>query len=290
MSINFINELKNAISSNIPTSSNIIGEVVKTIYDKSSSVADLADLIERDPPLSARVLKTANSAYFGSSVTINSIKRAIVILGFDIIKELTTTVSVVHYFFNNPQNPEIDLPGLWKHSVGTAKAAQIVSQKINQERPEVVYTIGLLHDLGKIILAISFPDYYKKVLQLVKEKNYRIILAEQKILNTDHCMMAKILCDSWNLPEELSAAIFYHHDPMMTPQGSQVLARLVNVGDYICRKAKIGNPGDDTLTEPSKAVMSFFGTTTEKINENIDPIYQEFIKSRADIEGFFLNL
>ena len=286
---NFITELKNNIESSIPTSSTIVGEVIKTVYDKKSNANDLAKIIERDPPLTASILKIANSAYYGAGSTISSIKRGVVILGFDTIKELVLNASVVHYFFNM-ENTGVDLPGLWIHSVGTAKAAQLISTQYGVERSEVIYTVGLLHDLGKILLAVTFPDHYKRVVELAKEKKCRLILAEQRILNTDHCMIGKIICDIWALPEDISAAIFFHHDPMLTPQGSQMIARIISIGDYMCRNAKIGNPGDDTITKPSAAVMSVFGNTPERVTERFNSTYQDFLKLRPEIEGFFTKI
>ena len=95
----FIDEVKRKISSSLPTASSIVGEVIKTIYDQSSSAGDLAAIIEHDPPLTSEIIKVANSAYYSPSTTISSIKRAIVILGYDTLKELVTTTSVKHHFF-----------------------------------------------------------------------------------------------------------------------------------------------------------------------------------------------
>ena len=242
MPIGFIEEIKNTISTNLPTSSGIIGEVIKTIYDQSSSAADLSEIIERDPPLTVDIIKVANSAYYGGSSKINSIKRSVVTLGFDTIKELVTTVTTVRYLFSSKIASEVDRSGLWLHSVGTAKAAQLISQKLRLERPDVVYTVGLLHDIGKILLALTFPEHYNRIVKLAAEKKCRIILAEQKLLNTDHCMIGKILCDMWALPTEISSPIFYHHEPMTNDESSQLLTRLVNLGDYMCRKPVLEIP------------------------------------------------
>jgi len=290
MPLDFIEEVKNTVSSNLPTSSGIVGEVIKTIYNQSSGAADLAEVIERDPPLTAEIIKVANSAYYGASKKITSIKRSVVTLGFDTIKELVTTITTVRYLFSSKIALEVDRTGLWLHSVGVAKASQLISQKINIERPDVVYTIGLLHDIGKILLAISFPVHYNNIIKLAEEKKCRIILAEHKLLNTDHCMIGKILCDIWTLPEEISSAIFYHHDPMINTRDSQLLACIINLGDYMCRKAKIGNPGDDTVQVPSNAVLHLLNDKPDKIKETFNSIYDEFVQSREDIEGFYSGL
>lgn len=290
MAPEFIEEVKRVINTSLPTASGIISEVIKIIYNKSSNASDLATVIERDPPLTAKILKVANSAYYGAGSTINSLQRAIVVLGFDTIKEITTSVSVVHYLFRTVQKDDIDRPGLWIHSVGTAKAAQFISEKIGKERPEVAYTVGLLHDIGKILLALSFPEHYNRVIMLAAEKKCRIILAERKLLNTDHAMIGKILCDIWSLPEEISSSIFFHHDPMESTPGAQMLARMINMADYMCRMAQIGNPGDQTIYEPSKATWAILGLSNDKIELNYKIIFKKLTDSREEIEGFFHNI
>lgn len=268
----------------------MISEVIRIIYDQTSSAADLAKIIEKDPPLSADVLKVANSAYYGASSSIDSIRRAVVILGFDTIKEMTTNVTTIHYFFNQQNQSRLDRPGLWLHSVGTAKASYLLADRLHYCRPDLAYSVGLLHDIGKILLAITYPERYTEAVELAKEKKARIILAERKMLNTDHTMIGKILCDMWHLPEELSAALFYHHDPMMTPQGSQKIARIVNLGDYLCRRAKIGNPGDELVPEPTPGILATVAKKKSTALQKLEDIFDEFMEMKEGIEGFFSNL
>ncbi len=138
--------------------------------------------------------------------------------------------------------------------MGTAKAAQLISQQIGEERPEIAYTVGLLHDIGEILLALSFPGHYNQVIQFAAEKNCHIILAERELLNTDHCMIGKLLCDIWGLPEIIQSALTYHHEPMKNPEYS-MLACIVSLADTICRKSQIGNPGDKVIPKPQKELI-----------------------------------
>jgi len=125
---------------------------------------------------------------------------------------------------------------------------------------------------------------------MAKDAQCRIILAERKILNTDHCMIGKIICDIWGIPEELSAAIFYHHDPMMIPKGSQMLARYVALGDYFCRRARFGNPGDQVVPEPTSAVMHTLGPNDKIIEARFNTIINTFMQSKNEIEQFFAGM
>ena len=110
MSHTFIEDVKNKVSESLPTDSSIVGKVIKTIHDRSSSAADLAAIIEHDPPLTAKILKVANSAYYGSSTKITSLKRSVVILGFDTVKELVSTIAMVNAFFYLKLIPVLIVP------------------------------------------------------------------------------------------------------------------------------------------------------------------------------------
>ncbi|MBN1293807.1 MAG: HDOD domain-containing protein [Candidatus Latescibacteria bacterium] len=290
MSPGFIDEIKYMISSNLPTSSGIIGEIIKTISDSSSNASDLTEVIERDPPLAAKILQVSNSAYYAASSTINTLQRAVVILGFDTIKEIAITASVVHHLFDQDLVSDVDRLGLWIHSVGTAKASQLIAEEIRTEESDKAYTVGLLHDIGKILLVLSFPERYSTIIHLAERKHCRILLAERKVLNIDHTMIGKILCDIWNLPDDISTAILYHHDPMEITKGSQILARIINLGDYMCRKAQIGNPGDTILIKPSNTTIAILGTTPKKIENTFNKIFIKLVDMKEEIESFYVSL
>jgi HD-like signal output (HDOD) protein len=286
----FIEDLKRSVSGGIPTSSYIVGEVIKTIYDESSSAADLAEIIERDPPLTAKILKVANSAYYGATKRITSLQRAVVILGFGTIKELVTTIAIVHSFFHQDSTSGIDRAGLWLHSVGTAKASQLIAARTGTPRADIGYTIGLLHDIGKIVLALSFPDLYSNVLDYSIKKDIKIIEAERKVLNIDHCMIGSILCSIWDLPDELSNPILYHHNPGAVDESGCNLCKIVHIGDQMCRKAGIGNPGDHFKPDPDREALSVFGESNQEKVLKYQAIYREFIDTKEDIEAFFKGL
>jgi len=286
----FISELKDLIQTGIPTDSTIIGKVVQTIYSPKTSANDLAQVIECDPPLTAKILKAANSAYYGQTSTINSLRRAVVTLGFDTIKELVATVTVSQFFFCGERKSGLDRKGLWMHSIATAKAAQLICNRTMIGRPDVVYTAGLLHDIGKIVLALLFPDHYDRVVSFAASRKCRIILAEQKLLNTDHCMVGKVVCELWNLPEDLGNAIFFHNDPRDSSGSDTQLVRLIHLSDVLVRAARIGDPGDQVIPEPSPGSLSVLGPTRDKIQSAYSAILADLVALKPDIESFFEGL
>ena len=283
-------QIKKTVESNIPAASAIVAEIIKTIYDMSSNAKDIAKIIECDPPLVAKILRVANSAYYGSVSKISSITKAIVFLGFENIKEIVLSVSLIHYFSSADNEVKIDFPGIWIHSACTAKASQLIAQHVNIKRSDVAYTTGLLHDIGKILLALSFPEQYNEVLNLASKEKCHIIIAERKIFDVDHAVIGKILCDLWELPDEISFVLSHHHDHIETLDDDYMLAGIVCLGDYMSRNAKIGNPGDKEITEPSKAVFNLLGGSSDKDNKIFKNVYDELLETRHDFTRFFDRL
>ena len=199
-------------------------------------------------------------------------------------------MSTLRIIYSTEDSLTSDYSGLWVHSVGTAKAAQLISKKMNYKDDGVTYTIGLLHDIGRIMLALYFPEQYFQIVQLASEKNCHIILAEQKVLGTDHCMIGKILSETWRLPENITSTIFFHHEPLSAPDDIQLNARFVNLGDHMCRKACIGNPGDEVVIEPSNAILHTLGSEPDEVQNVFEEIFQEFLELKADIEGFYAGM
>ncbi|MFC1573689.1 HDOD domain-containing protein [Candidatus Latescibacterota bacterium] len=271
----------------MPASSAVLAKVINVMYVLSSNAEDVADIIEHDPSLTANILKVANSAYYGSYSTISSLKRAVVTLGFETLKEIVYTIGSVNCF-QSEGNKHVDgLSGLWLHSVGTGKVCQSISKRMNIERPDNAYLVGLLHDIGKILLLIHFPKHFHSVINLTQEKNTRFILAEQEVLNTDHTEIGGLLCDIWSLPEVISDAIICHHESDVGKKCDQELARIVVLGDYLCRTAEIGYPGDSINIRPTEETMVLLGSNKEEIEENYNALLDELSADKPKIENFF---
>ena len=289
MKTDFLDEVKCVIESSLPSSATTVAKVVQTVMEPSSSARDVAKIIEQDPNFAADILRIANSAYYGCSTSISSLQRAVVILGYDTIKKLTSTIGLMSCFTSSGNTDDHKIIGLWYHSIGTAQACQLITMEMSFGPPDIAYTAGLLHDIGKIILALFFPEHFHYVLSLVEEKNTRFILAEHSRIKTDHTKIGKLLCDAWALPEILGLSILSHHDPTGVHNDDKVvrLAQIVELGDFMCRKAQIGFPGDEKTIEPSISSLSLLGVNPEKREENFNAISEKLEKSKPEIDNYF---
>ena len=286
----FLEEVIDTVETHMPASSAVLAKVINVMYDLSSNAEDVADIIEHDPSLTANILKVANSAYYGSYSKISSLKRAVVTLGFETLKEIVFTIGSVNCFQTVGDENSDGLSGLWLHSIGTAKACQVISQRMNIGRPDISYLVGLLHDIGKILLLIHFPEKFQSIINLTQEKNTRFILAEQELLNTDHTEIGGLLCEIWSLPEDIGIAIQCHHNYPDENKSGRDLAKIVNLGDFLCRTVEIGYPGDSITIRPTEETRALLGLNEEEIEKNYHALLEELSAGKTEIEKFVQEL
>ena len=226
--------------SDISSIKKVITEILKIILDDSSSARDLKFIIELDPPLCARLLKRANSSYYGYPRTISDIQEAIVCIGFDAVKELALTQKVCELFAKEDNINGYSRLSLWKHSLAVAISSKMIYRREFRERGENLYIAGLLHDIGIIVEDQFFQRQFKKVLGKMNEEKINMYAAEEELLIIDHARIGQAIAEDWNFPEELSMAIGFHHRPDEVGKEFERIVATVFVADYICQREDIG--------------------------------------------------
>jgi len=215
------------------------------IRNPETNAADLADILASDQVLAARVLRWANSAYYGMESRIVTVRQAIVILGMNVIQELVMASSVSDQM-NQP------LPGyglkrgeLWHHALGTAVGAQLISKQYCLKIDQEAYYAGLLCDIGKLI----FEKHLRDIKWDRSEWDQRSFLeVERAGFGMDHATLGSELAHHWQLPEELVTTIAFHHEPQLAPK-HQKLAAAVHIADISMKVLGIGI-GIDGLRYP----------------------------------------
>ncbi len=240
----------------LPTLSLVVAKVIQVVSNPLTSASDLSKIITVDQALTAKVLRLANSAFYGFPFRIKNITQAVSILGFDTIRNLALTVSV-YKVFTGENDSEFSHQDFWKHCVGVAICASLLARRIKYKSPEGAFTAGLLHDIGKNFFEQYMNKEYREVLKYAKEKNKSIYLAEQEKLSIDHAIVGKMMAEKWNLPHELAAGIAAHHHPEKEEEET-VMAHIINVADIICKKQSIGFSGDTVDMPVSKEGRELF--------------------------------
>lgn len=225
----------------LPTLPAVVAKVIEVVEDERSSATDLARVIMTDESLTARVLKLANSAFYGHHRGVSSVTQAMVVLGFDVIKSLVLGISIFNTLGGKGRRISAERKKMWYHSVTTAAASSTIISATKPERRETVFVAGLLHDIGKVALLSIYPQEYQAICHSVGHKHCPIQEVEVSVFGFDHAEVGGWLGEQWNLPPEIVNAIIYHHRPSAAPADSRLLTSVVHVGDLLATGMEEGD-------------------------------------------------
>lgn len=184
--------------------------VTQQLEDDNSSAKTIGDTVQTDPALSTRILKMVNSAYYGMQSQVSTISQAVQLLGRDRLKQILIG-SVLVNVFRDPEIDSFSLADFWRHSIKTAIIArQLAIQHIEISEPDSIFIAGLLHDLGRLLLASKLPLVYEKI--EARKRGQDLLETERKELGFDHAELAATLMIQWGLPEILVICTRHHHD------------------------------------------------------------------------------
>lgn len=203
--------LESLISSNTELSSlpQSLAQVIALSQNEYASIDDLAHVIERDPGLSARVLRAANSPHLGQASEITRIPQAVQALGFRSVLSFALAASV--YTLTGSLKGRVDRTRFWRHSLETAVASRLLAKASGKIDPDEAFTSGLLHDIGMLVYDVSNPDKYYGIGRKVKEKNADLIELEISEWGSDHATAGALLLRQWKIPEKICQAVARHH-------------------------------------------------------------------------------
>ncbi len=259
----------------LPTLPRTVLKITELVNDPKSSARDLARIITDDQVLAARLLKLVNSSFYGFPQRISTITGAIVLLGFDAMRNLLLTTSVFDIFPNRKKAGQLRQEQLWDHSLGCAVGAKVLGNHLRYDKVEELFVSGLLHDIGKIVEMIFMPQAFTQINHLVRDENILMITAEEKILGYSHADVGKLLAERWNLPPKLGSVILHHHRPSSAGRFA-LEAAIVHLADILCRSLSIGYGGDNKMPPLDKMAWENLRIKPEAIESMLQEIKREF--------------
>ncbi|MFC1493505.1 HDOD domain-containing protein, partial [candidate division KSB1 bacterium] len=217
-----------------------VTQIISTINDPGSSAKDLKRIIEVDPPLTAKLLRLANSAKYGYPKTISEIQEAIICIGFDAVREVALSQKVCELFENDTYISGYSRASLWKHCVGVALCSKLIYRREFKEHGNTTYVAGLLHDIGIIVLDQFFHDKFVEILKTATKHRKNCIEIENDMLGFDHTDIARALAENWGFPDPITKAIELHHDPELDEDDSNKIPSVIYLADNIVQNKLIG--------------------------------------------------
>lgn len=218
----------------IPVSSQTIARLLNIINNPTKGIKDLERIIKLDPGLTSRLLQTVNSAYYGVKTKVSDITTAMALLGFNTIKTLAFSIAILDALSTDIEGI-FSYDDLWKHLIYTANLSHLIAIEKRNADPELCYICGLLHDIGKLIFAKFMPKDYRLAIALMRTEEVTEMEAEERIFKTNHQEIGYELLLRWNIPEEITIPIKYHHTPQKATSYENV-ACIVGIANYSVSK------------------------------------------------------
>jgi len=220
------NKLRNRVIENLkelPTLPTVVAQLMMTLNEPTSSARDLERLIANDQAIAARLLKLANSAFYGLPGKVTSLSRAITLLGFNTVRSMVLTIGVVDKFSGQSGGRYFDRGEFWEHSLSTAMASKLLGSKDSSFSSEEAHLGGLLHDIGKVIMDSQTPGQFQRAMRQVSENGMEELDAEVKFVGLGHDEIGSLAAEQWRFPEFLKTVIEYHHRPDDAPAHNDIV-------------------------------------------------------------------
>ncbi len=244
-------------------------EIKKCFSHKNTlSIESLAEIIEQDASVSAELLRWSNSALFGQMYKVDTVERALMILGIDIVEGLVLSHSIFSSISSGPRTATgFNLKDFQIHSLSCGILAKLLIGRISHEEPKNVdraFTAGLLHDMGKLVEEGHLTDSFRKIIDTARQKKSLLLEAEYDVLETTHEEIGRHLAEWWSMPSFLVNAIRWHHNPHLCKIDSDIVSA-VHVADALVQRFELGASGNFRIPQVNKESFELFKLSEEEL-------------------------
>lgn len=260
-----------------------VTKVVEIANNPATSPVDLNKVISLDPVLMARVLKLINSAYYGVSSKVNSLVRAIIMLGINTVKNLALSSAVMDTFGKKQQFRALDPQAFWRHSLGVGVTSKLIARKrkIDSSRLEEYFIAGLLHGIGKIPLNNVLVDEYVEAMSLADRQKLPLYAAERRVFGFDHTFVGVQIGEAWKLGNAILDTIKYQLRPSEYEGQYGDIVNTTHAAIYFVTVAEIGFSGDRYPERASDHALRALGIDETYLDDIEDEVEQEIQKAEV---------
>lgn len=271
-------EIRNRLKKvgSIPSLPEVIQKVNQSVADENCGASELGKIIENDQALSSKILKLANSSYYGLSRHIDTISRAVTILGFNTVSNLALTVSTFKIFSSKSKENRMDISGLWSHSLACGIGARLLMGNKHDVNSEKAFMVGILHDIGKVIINMLFQEEQDKVFDLLAgDQRESILNAEREIMGFTHAEIGAIVTGEWNFPQDVVEFIRFHHHPQNVKSSLKIVSS-VNIANEIVKAIGLGKSTDPYVMPIAEKSWETLGVKAPDVPEIICSVREGF--------------
>lgn len=279
--MNIIEKISSSIK-DLPTLPTIFYAISEAMANPRSTTDDIAKIVATDQASAFKVLKVANSPFFGFRGRIETIPQAILHLGFSELKNIILALSVIKFFSNGKYSDYLKPKDFWAHSIGVGICSRLLGTVIKAKELEHFFLAGILHDIGKLLLINLVNEQYEKVFAVIEERDCLIKEAEKAVLGIDHAEAGRLLAERWKLPASIKNSIYFHHTGLNEGTRDD-LTGCVHIADITARMFSLGNPGDRLIPEPNARVWSSLNLGDNTFTEITPALMDDFNQTISHI-------
>jgi len=247
----------------LPPLPQVAAQVLRLAADPDSTTDELQRVIATDQALAAQILKIANSAMFGMVREVRTLTQAIMTLGFSTIKSIVIASSARNLYKRGGTGLQERL--LWEHALITAIASRAYAKAFRSPRVEEAFLGGLMHDIGKAVMGLKFPERYGAMVRGIYNEDLDGIESELELFGFDHAMVGEAILHAWNLARSLENTVRWHHDPVHAPAEDQALTAFVALGNQLALDRGVGIGKPESLARSTQQAVELLGLTPETL-------------------------
>ncbi len=254
----------------------VYSQIVDLLSDSDASTYRIASVLDKDPGLTIRLLRMVNSPYYALTGKIESVSRAVSLLGTDELKNLALGISVVDQFRTIPAGV-LDPEQFWRHSIRCGLFARALAEAAGEKDPQLYFTGGLLHDLGRLVMVERMPEHYLAAVSMARRQSLPMFRAEQDVLKVDHALVGRFLAERWRLSPPLIRMISGHHSPRLANYSRE--ACLLHLGDIFAHTAGQETLLVDTVPRLQPRAWEELGLAKDLIAPILMRVEREFLET-----------
>lgn len=258
----------------------VFARINELLSDPKSCSADIGKVISKDQALTARLLRMVNSAFYGFPQKIDTVSRAVTIIGFRQLRELVLATSVVDLFKGLGDRVSLRMEDFWKHSLACAVACRILAIYRREQNHESYFVAGLLHDIGRLVLIETLPAEYGRAMELSKSRQIPLAEAELEIFGFDHAAVGRELIRHWRLAHELADAVGFH-ETFKNGSKQSVLGDGVHLANIFTHASEIGFSGEIYIPPLNPTAFERLGFQKTMIESVIAKVHEQFEDARS---------
>jgi len=222
----------------VPTFPKVVQRALKLLDDPNVTIKELENVLKYDPAITANILKLTNSAHFALPQQVTNLETALALLGQNQLRKILVASATIPYFKEPLPGYGLSAIDIWTHSIGCAITGELLAKYFSFSEPSILFTAGILHDIGKVILNLYVWSELDKIQKVALDQDITFMEAEWEILGTDHAIIGSILLKHWEFPAILYRAVRNHHDPDLYIQDD--VSAILALANVICAILGIG--------------------------------------------------